>query len=168
MRSAIASFFVGIIFAIGLGISGMTQPGKVLSFLDVTGAWDGSLAFVMMGAIAVHFTLYRLIIRLRKPVLAEKFDIPTRRDIDSRLVAGAAIFGVGWGLAGICPGPAFVSLGSGATLPLLFVASMIFGMVSFNRVYNVYNNFLKTSPPPKRQTKTLRRTLKEVRQKAKN
>ncbi len=140
MRSAIASFFVGIIFAIGLGISGMTQPGKVLSFLDVTGAWDGSLAFVMMGAIGVHFILYRLIIRLRKPVLAEKFDIPTRRDIDLRLVTGAAIFGIGWGLGGICPGPAFVSLTSGVMLPVLFIGSMLFGMAAFRKVHSLYTS----------------------------
>jgi uncharacterized membrane protein YedE/YeeE len=118
----------GILFGVGLAVSGMTRPEKVLGFLDVGGAWDASLAFVMAGAIAVHFFAYRLIRGRSAPLFAEKFGIPTRRDIDVKLLAGAALFGVGWGLGGYCPGPGLVSLAAGGKGALVFVASMLLGM----------------------------------------
>jgi uncharacterized membrane protein YedE/YeeE len=133
-RQALVSFLCGLVFAVGLGVSGMTQPSKVIGFLDVAGAWDASLALVMAGAVGVHMALYRLILRRRSPLLAERFALLTRNDIDGPLVVGAAIFGVGWGLAGYCPGPALASLGSGATSALVFVAAMLAGMALFRGV----------------------------------
>jgi len=118
----------GAIFGIGLAISGMTKPSKVAGFLDLFGAWDPSLALVMIGAIAVHLVAYRIIRRHRSPLFAGHFHLPTRKDVDLRLVVGAAIFGVGWALAGFCPGPALVSAASGSVAALLFVTAMILGM----------------------------------------
>lgn len=127
-RSAVA-FGIGILFAVGLAISGMTRPAKVTGFLDLAGAWDASLAFVMIGAIGVHFVAYRIVMRRSSPLFAARFHVPTRKDIDLRLVLGAALFGVGWGLGGFCPGPALVAAGGGSFGALLFVAGMTFGML---------------------------------------
>jgi len=120
-------FLSGVLFSTGLILSGMTQPGKVVGFLDVTGNWDPSLALVMLGAIGVHFVAFRWVMRRTTPVFATKFLIPQKTVIDAPLVVGAAIFGMGWGLGGYCPGPGIVSGGSGATHALLFVAAMIAG-----------------------------------------
>lgn len=128
MSTLVTSFLAGLIFAVGLGLGGMTQPAKVLGFLDLTGNWDPSLACVMLGAIAVHAPAYRLIRRRSAPIFATAFAVPTRRDFDLRLVAGAALFGIGWGLGGFCPGPAITSLVSGHTAVLLFVPAMVAGM----------------------------------------
>lgn len=107
----------------------MTLPSKVVGFLDLAGAWDASLAFVMIGAIAVHFVLYRVIARRRSPLFDASFHLPTRKDIDRRLVAGAALFGVGWGLGGFCPGPGLVSAGAGSLNAIVFVVGMTLGML---------------------------------------
>ena len=128
MKSQAAALFAGIVFGVGLGLSGMTQPAKVIGFLDVFGAWDPSLLFVMGGALFVHFLLSRSILRRQRPVLDSRFHLPRQARIDATLVRGAAIFGAGWGLAGYCPGPAIVSLGSGAAPAVVFVASMALGM----------------------------------------
>ena len=128
MKQNLVAFLSGLLFAVGLGVSGMTQPAKVIGFLDVAGRWDPTLLFVLGAGVAVHFTAYRLL-RGRRAIFAEGISIPTRTDIDARLVLGAAIFGVGWGLAGYCPGPAIVSLASGAREPLAFVAAMTAGML---------------------------------------
>ena len=127
----LATFLAGLLFAVGLVVSGMTLPSKVVGFLDFFGKWDPSLAFVMVGAIGVYATLSRLITRRRRPVFVDAFQIPTSRVIDGRLVAGAAIFGVGWGLAGYCPGPAVVSVGSGSRSALVFVGAMLGGMLLY-------------------------------------
>lgn len=127
MPTAVA-FFCGLLFALGLGVSGMTRPQKVLAFLDVGGDWDPSLAAVMAGAVAVHAVLLRVILRRRRPLLASQFVLPARRDLDAALLGGAAIFGVGWGLAGLCPGPAITALASGRPLAVAFVAAMLVGM----------------------------------------
>lgn len=127
MKRALSAFFAGALFAVGLILGGMTQPAKVIGFLDVTGHWDPSLAFVMGGAVLVYAVLFRLFVRRPTPLFESKFHLPSRRDIDSRLVIGAAIFGIGWGLAGYCPGPGFASLTAGR-LPLVFVAALILGM----------------------------------------
>jgi uncharacterized membrane protein YedE/YeeE len=119
----------GLIFAVGLAISGMTLPEKVLGFLDVSGDWDPSLAFVMGGAIAVHMTAQRLLAKRGKPLLAEIFHLPTRSDVDAKLLVGSALFGVGWGLGGFCPGPALVSAAAGQRDALLFVVAMTVGML---------------------------------------
>jgi uncharacterized protein len=125
------AFGAGLVFAIGLAISGMTNPAKVIAFLDVTGQrvpWDPSLALVMAGAIASYASAYWWSKRaLRKPLLAASFSEPSNRGVDRRLLLGAAIFGVGWGLAGYCPGPAFVSLATGSAAALAFCAAMVAG-----------------------------------------
>jgi uncharacterized membrane protein YedE/YeeE len=119
----------GLLFGVGLAIAGMTRPEKVAGFLDITGAWDPSLAFVMVGAIGVHFVLHRLVLRRTAPLFDDRFHMPTRRDISPRLVVGAGLFGVGWGLGGFCPGPALTSAAAGALPALVFVAAMTAGML---------------------------------------
>ncbi len=134
MKNSIASFVVGFIFAIGLGISGMTQPQKVVGFLNLFGGWDPSLIFVMGGAVAVHFITYRLIRRRPSPLLATNWQVPTKTEITPALVVGAVLFGVGWGLGGFCPGPAMTSLMSFESRPVVFVVSMLVGMLIFKAV----------------------------------
>ena len=136
MKTSVTSFLAGIIFALGLGISGMTRPIKVIDFLDFFENWDPSLAFVMIGAIAVYFLANRRRLTMLSPLLAAKFAIPTRSDLDASLIIGAAIFGVGWGLGGFCPGPAIASLASGALPVWLFVASMVVGIYLHARWQN--------------------------------
>jgi uncharacterized membrane protein YedE/YeeE len=125
---SVASFLCGVVFALGLGISGMTRPLKVIGFLDFTGRWDASLAFVMLGAIAVYFIAYRWIRNQPAPLMSDQFSVPQRTDIDRNLIAGAAVFGAGWGLGGFCPGPAIASLASGALPVIVFVSAMALGM----------------------------------------
>lgn len=131
MSSILISFVSGVAFAVGLGIGGMTQPAKVIGFLDFGGNWDPSLAFVMIGAITVHSILYRVIRNRPSPLFSQAFSLPTRTDINLRLVAGATIFGAGWGIAGFCPGPALTSLASGNLSPVIFSVAMIAGMVLY-------------------------------------
>jgi hypothetical protein len=119
----------GLLFGVGLAVSGMTKADKVIGFLDVTDAWDPSLAFVMGGAMFVHVVLYRLVVRRPSPLFAARFAIPTRTDIDGRLLGGAALFGVGWGLGGYCPGPGLVAAPSGAANALVFVLFLALGIV---------------------------------------
>lgn len=133
-RQVIVSFVSGALFAAGLGIAGMTNPTKVMAFLDVAGAWDPSLAFVMVGAIAVYAVAFRLAIKRPAPLLAEAFSLPKRSDLDAPLIIGAGLFGAGWGLAGYCPGPAITSLATGAPGVFLFVAAMLAGML-IHRAY---------------------------------
>lgn len=109
----------------------MTQPGKVVGFLDVFGNWDPSLLFVMVGAIGVHAVAYRLILRRASPLLSTEFHIPVKRKLSFRLALGSALFGIGWGLVGYCPGPALTSLASLQTAPWVFVAAMIGGMLTY-------------------------------------
>jgi uncharacterized membrane protein YedE/YeeE len=124
----LSALLAGVVFGVGLALSGMTQSSKVIGFLDVTGDWDPSLAFVMMGAVAVHFVLLRLVLRRKAPLLEDRFRLPTRRDVDAKLLAGAALFGVGWGLAGYCPGPALVASATGRAGTVAFVLAMAVGM----------------------------------------
>ena len=130
--SIVVQFVIGLVFGLGLVIAGMSDPAKVLNFLDLgaipTGGWDPSLAFVMGGAIAVTFTGFRLVLRRKQPIFGGKFHIPTATDIDARIIAGPAIFGIGWGLAGFCPGPALTALTTGGSAALIFVATMLVGM----------------------------------------
>jgi len=126
MRS-LSALLAGALFAVGLILGGMTQPGKVIGFLDVTGRWDPSLAFVMGGALLIYAVLSRLFLRRPAPLFELKFHLPSRRDIDRRLVLGASLFGIGWGLGGYCPGPGLVSLTAGL-LPVVFVTTMVLGM----------------------------------------
>lgn len=120
----------GVLFGVGLGISGMSRPTKVLAFLDVTGAWDPSLAFVMMGAIGVHCLAVLVAKRRERTALGGIFHWPGPAAIDRPLLVGAAVFGVGWGLGGFCPGPALLSAASGNAAAILFVVAMIGGMIA--------------------------------------
>lgn len=124
----IIHLIAGLIFGIGLVISGMADPAKVLNFLDVAGRWDPSLAFVMAGAIAVAGGGYWLVFRRSRPVLDGSFHVPPKWPLESRIVVGAALFGIGWGLAGFCPGPAITSLALGAPGTLAFVPAMLVGV----------------------------------------
>ena len=126
-----ASFVAGLVFGIGLLLSGMTDPGKVKGFLDVAGAWDPSLALVMAGAVAVGFFAFAFAKRRSRAFFGGAMHQPQGRDIDSRLVGGSLVFGVGWGLAGFCPGPALVSFGSGEEKAAVFVAAMLGGMLIY-------------------------------------
>ena len=134
-KSNIASFICGILFSIGLGISGMTQPQKVIGFLDVFGEWDLSLAFVMFGAVLSYLILQLWIHRnFSIPVLGGSFQITTRKDLVRSLLIGALLVGSGWGRGGYCPGPAITSLGSGSLNALLFVVAMGIGRLVADRV----------------------------------
>lgn len=130
-RSHITAFAAGLIFGLGLLLAGMANPAKVLAFLDITGNWDPSLALVMGGAIAVSAIGFYLTRQRSAPLFGDSFQVPTNRKLDKRLVLGALGFGVGWGLAGFCPGPALVALGTGSLKAVVFVAAMLSGMVIF-------------------------------------
>lgn len=124
-------FAVGLIFGVGLMLSGMTDPGKVIGFLDLFGTWDPSLALVMGGAILVGFFAFTNAKKRTTTFLGGVLRFPTNKDIDRKLVIGSVMFGIGWGLAGFCPGPALVSMADGQPKALLFVVAMLVGMVSF-------------------------------------
>lgn len=125
------AFAAGLIFGIGLIISGMADPSKVIGFLDIAGNWDPSLAFVMAGAIAVGVFAFAFARKRSASFLGDAMHLPTRRDVDLRLVLGSVIFGIGWGLAGFCPGPALVASAGGETKAALFVLAMLVGMAIF-------------------------------------
>jgi uncharacterized membrane protein YedE/YeeE len=128
-----ASLLAGVVFGLGLIVSGMANPAKVLGFLDLAGAWDPSLAFVMAGAIAVGMVAFFVARRRMVSFIGAEMRLPTSRHIDHRLVGGSVLFGVGWGVAGFCPGPGLVSLGMGEIKALVFVAAMLAGMGVFER-----------------------------------
>ena len=130
MNAAFA-FFSGLIFGIGLIVAGMANPAKVLGFLDLAGMWDPSLALVMAGAIAVGSVAFQLTKRRTLSLLGLSLQLPDARQIDRRLIVGSVVFGIGWGLAGICPGPGLVLLGSGELFGLVFVIAMLLGMGAF-------------------------------------
>ena len=132
--SNLSEYLIGVLFGLGLMISGMTNPAKILAFLDLAGAWDPSLIFVMGGAVLVGLIAFYLAKNRTQSFLGGAMHIPTRRDIDRPLLIGSAMFGVGWGLAGFCPGPALVSLGSGEIKALVFVVAMLGGMLLFDFV----------------------------------
>lgn len=126
-----SALVVGLIFGTGLLVSGMANPEKVLGFLDLAGHWDPSLALVMVGAIATAFVAFRTASRRERTFLGDPLRVPTRNDVDGRLLLGALGFGVGWGMAGFCPGPALVALGAGEIKAMVFVAAMLAGMGLF-------------------------------------
>ncbi len=125
------AFLSGLIFGLGLILSGMANPAKVQNFLDITGNWDPSLAFVMIGAIAVGLIGFSLAKKRETSLLGKPVQLPTSTRIDKQLVIGSSLFGIGWGLAGICPGPALVTLSAGVAPALIFVISMLFGMLLY-------------------------------------
>lgn len=124
----LATFLSGLLFGLGLVISGLFSPAKVLGFLDFAGNWDASLAFTLAAAVATTAAGYRLAFAHRKPLLGGSFQLPSASEIDLRLVAGAALFGIGWGLVGFCPGPAIAALATGSGPALIFTAAMLTGM----------------------------------------
>lgn len=130
----LVQFLLGLLFGLGLVVAGMSDPAKVLSFLDLasipSGGWDPSLALVLAAGVAVTFVGYRLVLRRPRPVLDTQFHLPHKTAIEAPVVAGPAIFGIGWGLVGLCPGPAFTALGAGHPEALLFVPAMLIGMVA--------------------------------------
>ena len=125
------ALFAGLVFGLGLIVSGMTDPSKVIGFLDLAGPWDPSLALVMGGAIGVGLMAFRFARTRSQALLGGPMQLPSARQIDRRLVLGGLTFGVGWGLAGFCPGPALASLATGGSKPLIFTAAMLVGMVIF-------------------------------------
>jgi uncharacterized protein len=124
----------GALFGAGLVISGMTQPARIIGFLDPLGGWDPSLGFVMAGAVAVYAVAYAVIRRRARPLFDAQFHVPVRGDIDAPLVAGVAVFGIGWGLGGLCPGPGIVAAAGGSTSALAFVLAMLAGMYLRHRL----------------------------------
>ena len=126
----LTALFSGLLFGAGLAISGMVNPAKVLNFLDLAGSFDATLLFVLGGAVVTTFIGYKLVLPRAEPLFAERFRLPERTDIDARLVGGAAIFGLGWGLAGFCPGPAIAAVVSLQIEPFIFIAAMAIGMIA--------------------------------------
>lgn len=139
----VVSLVCGLLFGLGLIVGGMTNPAKVVAFLDLAGNWDPSLALVMGGAIAVASGAFTLAGRRTRSLLGSPMQLPTARDVDPRLVGGSLLFGAGWGLAGFCPGPSLVALGRAAPSALIFVSAMLVGML----VFEIYDRFIKAAPP---------------------
>lgn len=132
---SLVSLVAGILFGAGLVVGGMTDPGKVIGFLDLAGQWDPSLAFVMGAALCVTLPVFQFVIRRRsRPVLGSRFFLPTKTDLDPQLIGGSVLFGIGWGVAGLCPGPAIANLVSGTPEVLAFVVAMVTGMWLRDRV----------------------------------
>ena len=140
MTARLIIFLSGLVFSVGLGISGMTQPDKVVNFLDFVGNWDPSLILVMFGGVATYFVGQRLTLSREVSVYGGKFQLPTRMDLDARLIGGAALFGMGWGMAGFCPGPTLVSAVSGNSAVLTFIMSMAVGMYLFEALHLRYSH----------------------------
>ncbi|MCA9541259.1 MAG: YeeE/YedE family protein [Myxococcales bacterium] len=145
MLAGLLYFAVGMLFSVGVVIGGMAMPQKVVGFLDFFGDWQMDLMFVMGGAVLVFMALFRLIMRRRGPVFGERFQVPTRRDLNPRLIVGAATFGAGWGLAGYCPGPALASLPTLAPEAAMFVGAMFAGML----LYRVFETFEARAARPR-------------------
>lgn len=135
MSRMLVALVSGALFGLGLAVSGMANPAKVIGFLDVTGNWDPTLAFVMGGAVLVTLVAFRLVLRQPRPVLDEGFSVPRKAHVDGRLLGGASLFGVGWGLSGFCPGPAVVALTTGLPSVFAFFAAMLAGMGLYSMMF---------------------------------
>ncbi len=133
MMSNLISLFAGVIFSIGLVISGMSDPQKVIGFLDIFGNWDYSLLFVMGGAVGVNFFTFKFLIK-REPICAPKHFLPTKENLDKNLIIGSALFGIGWGILGICPGPAIVNIVTLSPTILIFIVAMLMGMILHKKI----------------------------------
>ena len=140
MLNVIFAFASGLLFGLGLIVAGMANPAKVIGFLDLAGAWDPSLAFVMVGAIVIGSLAFMFAGRKTKSMLGLGMQLPTSRHLDRRLILGSLIFGIGWGLGGICPGPAIVLLGTGAVKGIFFFATMVAGMGLFEWFEHIQRN----------------------------
>jgi uncharacterized membrane protein YedE/YeeE len=148
----ITAFLAGLLFGSGLILSGMTNPAKVLAFLDLAGQWDPSLAFVMVGAILVAALAFRVAGARARPLFGASVHLPAARHIDRRLVLGSLVFGLGWGLVGYCPGPALAALAVGGRPTLIFVAAMVAGMALFEVVERIRSDHAARMPPPATST----------------
>jgi len=135
MPRILVALFTGTFFGVGLAVSGMMNPQKVIGFLDVAGDWDPTLIFVMGGALLVTIPAFRVILKRPRPIFADGFALPTKSALDARLLGGATLFGVGWGLSGFCPGPAVAALATGLTPVFAFVAAMIGGMALYGWIF---------------------------------
>ena len=138
LMRALVAFIAGLLFAIGLVISGMTLPSRVIGFLDILGEWDPSLGFVMGGAILVHLPFHQLFKKRSQPILDSTFHLPKRKTIDSRLIGGSVLFGIGWGLSGFCPGPSLLAVVTTAPKAVAFVSGMVGGMLFYRFVETLY------------------------------
>ena len=145
MMKLATSYAIGLLFGVGIVISGMANPAKVLNFFDVAGSWDPSLAFVMGGALATTAIGYKLILKHPAPLMDEAFRLPTRRDIDAPLVAGSATFGLGWGIAGFCPGAAIPALGMARVEVFLFMGAVIAGILTARLLQRAMANLAAAS-----------------------
>lgn len=134
-KESIAALVAGVLFGLGLAVSGMVNPSKVANFLDVAGHWDPTLMLVMGGALAVTIPGFFFVLKMPTPVLVEKFHLPTRTDIDGKLIIGTAMFGIGWGLSGLCPAPAIVGVLTGLTDIAIFVVAMLAGMLIHQKAH---------------------------------
>jgi len=130
-------YLIGLVFGIGISISGMANPAKVLNFFDVAGTWDPSLAFVMGGALITTFIGYRFVLKRPAPLMDGMFHLPTKTDLDARLIGGSAVFGIGWGISGFCPGGALPALGTGNLNVIAFVAALVAGMAAARYAQNL-------------------------------
>ncbi len=148
MTRMLSALVGGAIFGAGLVIGGMTQPSKVVGFLDLFGNWDASLAFVMAGAVGVNALAYRWVLKRPGPLFAGRFAIPERHEIDRRLIGGAILFGIGWGLAGYCPGPAVTSILSGHLAAPVFIVGMLAGMIVYHLAEERLSIALVVQPEP--------------------
>lgn len=135
----VAAYLIGALFGVGISLSGMANPAKVLNFFDVAGAWDPSLAFVMGGAVIVTFIGYRFVLRRPAPAFENQFSLPASKKIDASLIGGSALFGVGWGIAGFCPGGALPAVGVGNQMVWVFVATMIAGIVLTKTALKIFD-----------------------------
>ncbi len=142
----LTTFLIGLIFGLGIVISGMANPAKVLNFFDIAGTWDPSLMFVMGGALVTTAIGYRLVFSLTTPLIADRFHLPTAKRLDTRLIAGSAIFGVGWGFAGFCPGGALPALGTGKLEVMTFVLAVIAGLMMTRLVLHLFNPPAEATP----------------------
>ena len=145
----LSTYLIGLLFGLGIAISGMANPAKVLNFFDFFGTWDPSLIFVMGGALLVTFIGYHLVLQRQAPILAERFQLPTNTAFDAPLLGGSALFGVGWGIAGFCPGGALPALGTGRGEVFLFVAALITGILLTRFVRIVWQNRSSAAPSPR-------------------
>ncbi|WP_347358432.1 DUF6691 family protein [Bdellovibrio sp.] len=139
LQQAMMAFVAGLVFAVGLGVSGMTQPQKVIGFLQLGTGWDPSLMFVMIGAIPVHMISYRWMRGRPSPLFDTRWHVPQSKEITMPLLVGSGLFGLGWGLGGFCPGPGLASLGAGQTAAFYFVPAMLVGMVLYHLYTRAFN-----------------------------
>lgn len=145
MKQNSIALLSGLLFGLGLALSQMTDPARVLGFLDVAGIWDPTLMFVLGGAVGVTVILFPIILRRPNPFLAEAFRLPTKKDIDRPLVVGSALFGVGWGIAGYCPGPGITAIVLGSWNPLFFVVALAAGSFLYDYFFNTTDTFVPVS-----------------------